>query len=94
MILAIPFPVIDPILIEIGPLAIRWYALAYVAGILGCWYVVKRLASTWPGAPDARADKSHNDPPYEVPQRTARSAPRCVNGVNRQPVVPPRFLQC
>ncbi len=54
MILAIPFPVIDPVLIEIGPLAIRWYALAYVAGILGCWYVVKRLAATWPGAPDER----------------------------------------
>ena len=55
MILAIPFPVIDPVLIQVGPLAIRWYALAYVAGILGCWYVVKRLANTWPGAPDARA---------------------------------------
>ena len=59
MILAIPFPVIDPVLFEIGPifgfsLAIRWYALAYVAGILGCWYVVKRLAATWPGAPDER----------------------------------------
>lgn len=34
------FPAIDPIALEIGPLAIRWYALAYVAGILlGQWYV-------------------------------------------------------
>ncbi len=33
----LPFPQIDPVLIEIGPLAIRWYALAYIAGILlGC----------------------------------------------------------
>ena len=32
--LAIPFPMIDPVLVEIGPLAIRWYALAYMAGIL------------------------------------------------------------
>ncbi|MGQ3018478.1 prolipoprotein diacylglyceryl transferase [Phenylobacterium sp.] len=36
-----PFPDFDPILIQIGPFAIRWYALAYVAGILIGWrYVV------------------------------------------------------
>ncbi|OYW92987.1 MAG: prolipoprotein diacylglyceryl transferase [Caulobacterales bacterium 32-67-6] len=36
-----PFPEFDPILIQIGPFAIRWYALAYVAGILIGWrYVV------------------------------------------------------
>jgi phosphatidylglycerol:prolipoprotein diacylglycerol transferase len=34
---AIPFPGIDPVAIQIGPLAIRWYALAYVAGILLGW---------------------------------------------------------
>ncbi len=33
------FPDIDPILIQIGPLAIRWYALAYLVGIvLGIFY--------------------------------------------------------
>ena len=31
---AIPFPTFDPVAIHIGPLAIRWYALAYVAGLL------------------------------------------------------------
>ncbi|MCE3232865.1 MAG: prolipoprotein diacylglyceryl transferase [Rickettsiaceae bacterium] len=30
----IAYPNIDPVLIEIGPLAIRWYSLAYVAGIV------------------------------------------------------------
>ena len=36
-----PFPNFDPILLQIGPFAIRWYALAYVAGILLGWrYVV------------------------------------------------------
>lgn len=36
------FPNIDPVALEIGPLAIRWYALAYVAGIvLGYLYVAK-----------------------------------------------------
>jgi len=38
-VLALPFPVIDPVLISIGPIAIRWYALAYIVGILlGWWY--------------------------------------------------------
>ncbi len=30
----IPFPTFDPVLISIGPFAIRWYALAYIVGIL------------------------------------------------------------
>ncbi|MBS0360930.1 MAG: prolipoprotein diacylglyceryl transferase [Proteobacteria bacterium] len=35
------FPNFNPILVQIGPLAIRWYALAYVAAILLGWrYVV------------------------------------------------------
>jgi phosphatidylglycerol---prolipoprotein diacylglyceryl transferase len=45
------FPDIDPVLIQIGPFAIRWYALAYVAGILLGWrYVVglTRNAKLWP----------------------------------------------
>ena len=38
------FPQIDPILFELGPLAIRWYALAYVAGIFLGWWLLKRLS--------------------------------------------------
>ena len=41
--LALPFPAIDPVLIEIGPFAIRWYALAYIAGLVLGWQYVKRL---------------------------------------------------
>lgn len=33
----LPFPHIDPILIEFGPFAIRWYALAYIAGLILGW---------------------------------------------------------
>jgi phosphatidylglycerol:prolipoprotein diacylglycerol transferase len=41
----IPFPAIDPVLVEIGPFAIRWYALAYIAGLLLGWrYIVALLA--------------------------------------------------
>ena len=35
--MAIAFPAIDPIALEFGPIVVRWYALAYVAGILGGW---------------------------------------------------------
>ena len=37
MVFAIPFPAIDPVLVSIGPFAIRWYALAYIAGIVLGW---------------------------------------------------------
>lgn len=41
--MALPFPTIDPVLIELGPIAIRWYSLAYMAGILLGWLMVKKL---------------------------------------------------
>lgn len=41
-----PFPEIDPILVQIGPLAIRWYALAYIGGILLGWRYVTGLLKT------------------------------------------------
>ena len=50
-----PFPEFDPVLIHLGPLPIRWYALAYVAGIVLGWWYASRLAKTerlWsPGKP-------------------------------------------
>jgi phosphatidylglycerol:prolipoprotein diacylglycerol transferase len=42
-LLAIPFPAIDPVLISIGPFAIRWYALSYIVGIFLGWWYAKRL---------------------------------------------------
>ena len=43
MFFAIPFPMIDPVLVQIGPFAIRWYALAYIAGIVLGWRLARRL---------------------------------------------------
>src|SRR4051794_11228233 len=46
----VPFPNFDPVLVHLGPIAIRWYALAYVAGILLGWrYAVALVknASLW-----------------------------------------------
>lgn len=42
--LAIAFPLIDPVLFEIGPVAIRWYALAYIAGLVLGWRYLIWLA--------------------------------------------------
>src|SRR5215210_5776530 len=47
-LLALPFPAIDPIAVAIGPLAIRWYALAYIAGLVGGWWLARRLAAAAP----------------------------------------------
>lgn len=43
-----PFPHIDPIAFEIGPLAVRWYGLAYVAGFIGGLMYIKHLVRRWP----------------------------------------------
>jgi phosphatidylglycerol---prolipoprotein diacylglyceryl transferase len=44
---------LSPILFEIGWFKLRWYSLAYLAGIaLGWWYLLKLVAQ--PGAPMAR----------------------------------------
>jgi phosphatidylglycerol:prolipoprotein diacylglycerol transferase len=42
----IPFPVIDPVLISIGPIAVRWYALAYIVGILLGWLYARAIIRT------------------------------------------------
>src|SRR5690606_1549152 len=41
---AIAFPEIDPVLVQIGPFAIRWYALAYVAGLIIGWQLMMYFA--------------------------------------------------
>ena len=55
---AIPFPAIDPVLISIGPFAIRWYALAYIAGIVLGWRLVRRIVQRpgWRVTPEAVDD--------------------------------------
>jgi phosphatidylglycerol:prolipoprotein diacylglycerol transferase len=41
--LLIAFPVFDPVAIAIGPIVIRWYALAYIFGILLGWIYARSL---------------------------------------------------
>jgi phosphatidylglycerol:prolipoprotein diacylglycerol transferase len=40
------YPNIDPVAIEFGPLSVKWYGLAYMAGLLLGWYYIRRLVST------------------------------------------------
>ena len=37
------YPNINPVALQIGPVAIRWYSLAYIAGIVGGWFYIKKL---------------------------------------------------
>ena len=46
--LTLTYPAIDPVLLEIGPFAIRWYALSYIAGILLAWRYMIWLARQSP----------------------------------------------
>ncbi|ANW04251.1 prolipoprotein diacylglyceryl transferase [Bradyrhizobium icense] len=42
-VLTIAFPVFDPVAFSIGPIAIRWYALAYIGGIVLGWIYARSL---------------------------------------------------
>src|SRR3546814_2288334 len=48
MLPAIAFPAIDPVAIAVGPFAVRWYALAYIAGIMIGWRYCLWLARRRP----------------------------------------------
>jgi phosphatidylglycerol:prolipoprotein diacylglycerol transferase len=47
-LLAIPFPAIDPVAVAAGPLVVRWYALAYIVGLLSGWRYCLMLADRPP----------------------------------------------
>jgi phosphatidylglycerol:prolipoprotein diacylglycerol transferase len=42
----IPFPAFNPILVSIGPFAIRWYALAYIVGIIAGWFYARTIIAS------------------------------------------------
>ena len=44
------YPVIDPIIFELGPVAIRWYGLSYLAGFIVVWWLGRLRARTHPGS--------------------------------------------
>ncbi len=44
-IAALPFPNIDPVIFQLGPLQVHWYGIAYVIGILFAWWYSRKLVS-------------------------------------------------
>ncbi len=55
----LPFPVIDPVMIHLGPLPIRWYALGYIVSLVIGWRIAARLVrndALWGGQPRPSAE--------------------------------------
>jgi len=48
MIPALIFPQFDPVAVQFGPFAIRWYALAYIVSLLIGWRLARRLVQLTP----------------------------------------------
>ena len=42
------FPQFDPVIVQIGPFGIRWYALAYIAGLVLGWRLLRYLVRQAP----------------------------------------------
>ncbi len=41
------FPAFNPVIVQLGPFGIRWYALAYIVGLVLGWRLMRRLVQ-WP----------------------------------------------
>jgi len=48
MIPVLLFPQFDPVIVQLGPFAIRWYAMAYIAGLLIGWRLLRRFVQWRP----------------------------------------------
>ncbi len=97
--LTIAFPVFDPIAVAIGPIAIRWYALAYIGGIVLGWVYARALIKNerlWGGPA-----------PISLPQLDdfilwvtigiilgGRTAMCCSTILASSSSIPPRFSNC
>jgi phosphatidylglycerol:prolipoprotein diacylglycerol transferase len=58
----LPYPVIDPVMVNLGPFPVRWYAMGYIVSLALGWLIASRLArapSLWgdvKGPPAERLD--------------------------------------
>jgi phosphatidylglycerol:prolipoprotein diacylglycerol transferase len=48
MLFTIPYPIINPVALSLGPFVVRWYALAYIAGLVIGWRYCLWIASQPP----------------------------------------------
>ncbi len=63
--MSLPFPDIDPVALSLGPVVIRWYALAYLAGFLLGWKYALYMTGLSPNNRPNR-DDIDNFVPYTV----------------------------
>ena len=63
--LTIAFPMVDPVAISLGPFVVRWYALAYIAGLLLGWRYCRYLAAK--GGPVSPLPEQPHPPFRRVP---------------------------
>ena len=55
----IAFPRIDPVIVQVGPLAVRWYGLMYLLGFAAAYFLVRKQIAEFPsGAATAPHDSS------------------------------------
>jgi phosphatidylglycerol---prolipoprotein diacylglyceryl transferase len=60
-LMAFAFPFNDPVAVHLGPLAVRWYGLAYMAGLLLGWLYMRRLCADsrlWGGPAPMRPEQA------------------------------------
>ncbi len=60
-LMAIAFPFNDPVAVKLGPLAIRWYGLAYLAGLTFGWLYMRRLCTDvklWGGSAPMKPEQT------------------------------------
>jgi phosphatidylglycerol---prolipoprotein diacylglyceryl transferase len=58
------FPNIDPVMFSIGPFAVRWYAMAYIVGLIfGMWYMKQLVMNPglWAGAKPSATPQQIDD---------------------------------
>ena len=48
MLYVLPYPVIDPVMVQLGPLPIRWYALSYIVSLVIGWRIARTLVARDP----------------------------------------------
>jgi phosphatidylglycerol---prolipoprotein diacylglyceryl transferase len=55
----LPYPVINPVMVHLGPFPIRWYAMGYIVSLVLGWLIAARLAgkdALWGDAPRPSTD--------------------------------------
>lgn len=79
--MSLPFPDIDPVALQIGPIPLRWYSLAYIGGLALGWYYAARMlkaAGLWPQLGPKQAAGADGVKPALAGKAAAASGGRAI----------------